>query len=172
MFLQWRWALPDKLGHAHNLRPQIQIDIPGGSSGESSFGGGGGGGRSLSLTLSYRSLILAAGRGSRSLTVKQIVHRNTWTFRGQRQVELHVIHFPIAISSPGFRASAENVRNGNHNSECRRGFRHRIELVPSTETYLSTCPLGGVSKATAPADRKSTRLNSSHSGESRMPSSA
>ena len=82
---------------------------------------------------------------------------------------------------------------------CRRSFLHRlrfdlkppIKIVPrrslegapqkhrNTETEIWSCRLegensGGALTVWSPAspDRKSTRLNSSHSGESRMPSSA
>ena len=45
-------------------------------------------------------------------------------------------------------------------------------LVQLPDTRLHTLHLGGECVTALSADRKSTRLNSSHSGESRMPSSA
>ena len=45
-------------------------------------------------------------------------------------------------------------------------FRYLSQLVPEFNAFLKKNPIQ------LDGDRKSTRLNSSHSGESRMPSSA
>ena len=52
-------------------------------------------------------------------------------------------------------------------------FPQALRIAPSYEVYaLKSHFFDGVSRFVLTRDRKSTRLNSSHSGESRMPSSA
>ena len=92
----------------------------------------------------------------------------------------------LAPGSSGYLAPASNV-NGAIKCQQISGGDGYATMGDGTQTYMfSFGPLSGLADIangkpgtefptvfnTMPADRKSTRLNSSHSGESRMPSSA
>ena len=72
----------------------------------------------------------------------------------------------------GVGAREEDVRSlGAHETQLDKGSYDYIlwaDLTPRTHTTVFVPGTGVANKL----DRKSTRLNSSHSGESRMPSSA
>ena len=77
----------------------------------------------------------------------------------------------VAVARPGY-VAYRNVLRGLHMVpvEIGCGLRTRYQLDAAQIAALDPPPAGLI--VASPADRKSTRLNSSHSGESRMPSSA
>ena len=65
-----------------------------------------------------------------------------------------------------------NPSDGQSFDEISRGGAHEIDLAVKAARSALSGPWGAMSLTDKGRDRKSTRLNSSHSQQSRMPSSA